>query len=591
MTPRAFYLEANGNSVFARFDGVAGAPSGPVLLLGPFGWEEVCSYRSRRAWARRLATDGHPTLRIDLPGTGDNPGGPRDPDRVAAWTRAASAAATWLSAQAGGEPVTAIGLGLGGLVAYEAALGGAPIGDLVLWNVPSSGATLVREIRAFSRLEASRLRLLNPDLKSDDPGDGSLTAAGFVLASGAVSDLKAIDLTARPLPRAGDRRVLLIGRDGLAPDPELRDAIQRNGAAVEEAPGHGWSAMMAVPHAAEPPWQTIDAVAGWLGRAGAASAGPTPGTQVATADVARFAVGDREVSEAPLIVNGADGILCEPSDPADRTGLTMLLLNAGAIRRIGPNRMWVELARRWAARGVTSVRLDLRGIGEADGPDGFEGDETRFYGPEFVEQLRGVMDAIQARQGSVRFGSLGLCSGAYWSLHAALEDDRLDTAFMLNPLALVWDETLPTRREAGKLRKLTQLVTYRRVLRGDIRLRRAPEILGALARRAAGALSARLRRGHGRLPDRPADPLGDALDRFRDQGKQGFVLFTGAEPLRLELERSGHLAQPDRWPNLHVELLAAPNDVHALQPPAVQSEVHARVDRAIERALAGPRSG
>ena len=36
----------------------------------------MCSYRSRREWAERLALAGYPTLRFDLPGSGDSAGAP-----------------------------------------------------------------------------------------------------------------------------------------------------------------------------------------------------------------------------------------------------------------------------------------------------------------------------------------------------------------------------------------------------------------------------------------------------------------------------------------------------------------------------------
>src|SRR5204863_2898926 len=44
------------------------------------------------------------------------------------------------------------------------------------------------------------------------------------------------------------------------------------------------------------------------------------------------------------------GILSEPDPNAPRAECCVLFLNPGAVRHIGPNRMWVEAARRWAAR-------------------------------------------------------------------------------------------------------------------------------------------------------------------------------------------------------------------------------------------------
>jgi hypothetical protein len=49
-----------------------------VVIVPPFGWEDVCSYRPLRFMARTFAGRGIPTLRYDLPGTGDSSGDARD---------------------------------------------------------------------------------------------------------------------------------------------------------------------------------------------------------------------------------------------------------------------------------------------------------------------------------------------------------------------------------------------------------------------------------------------------------------------------------------------------------------------------------
>ena len=61
------------------------------------------------------------------------------------------------------------------------------------------------------------------------------------------------------------------------------------------------------------------------------------------------------------------GVLGRAARRRPRRDLCAVFLNAGAVRRIGPNRLWVEAARRWARAGVPSVRMDLEGIGDADG--------------------------------------------------------------------------------------------------------------------------------------------------------------------------------------------------------------------------------
>ena len=111
----------------------------------------------------------------------------------------------------------------------------------------------------------------------------------------------------------------------------------------------------------------------------------------------------------------------------------MVLLNAGAVRRTGPSRMWVECARRWAADGLTILRLDVEGIGDSDGATTPYVKDDSLYVPELVPQVQSAIDFLQARTEGERFILGGLCAGAYWSFHAALRDPRVSAILMLNP--------------------------------------------------------------------------------------------------------------------------------------------------------------
>ena len=69
---RAVYVPTEPDATFGFLHPASGEGDGAaVLICPPFGWEDFCSYRSRRTWADALAAAGHPALRIDLPATGD----------------------------------------------------------------------------------------------------------------------------------------------------------------------------------------------------------------------------------------------------------------------------------------------------------------------------------------------------------------------------------------------------------------------------------------------------------------------------------------------------------------------------------------
>ena len=70
---RAALLAASEPVVFDAFTGIlqrAAEPAGaPVLMISPFGYEELCARAFWTVLAERLATAGLESLRFDLPGT------------------------------------------------------------------------------------------------------------------------------------------------------------------------------------------------------------------------------------------------------------------------------------------------------------------------------------------------------------------------------------------------------------------------------------------------------------------------------------------------------------------------------------------
>jgi len=468
------------------------------------------------------------------------------------------------------------------------------------------------------------------------------------------------------------RRALVLGRDGMEVKRDLPDLLRSAGAEVQVADGPGYGAMMQEPQDARTPVEVIERVGSWLregerepgrarepdaGRVAAIATGATGADEAGAGTSGVSAAGEAgagtsdasgageasagtsgasgasgatpievgeeeqmtiecagvEVRERPVFLQGPDGpmfgVLSEPV--GERSELTAVLLNAGPQRRIGPNRMWVEIARRWAARGVPALRLDCAGIGDSDGDPSVLARVTEFYRPTYAEQARAAVQALAQRGLPQRFVLLGLCAGSYWSVQTALADERVARVIMLNPRTLVFDEWRHARRRTRQLReKALRAQTWRKVLAGEIKVSAHLETGRTLLQRAVSAparVRARLTAPRGKAgsgsgsgsgpASAPApaggpaevgaarDPIEELFDELRDRGQRGLLLFTGKEVLRGELTDKGVLERMDRWPNLELAIKGTSADTHTLTPVWLQRQVHELVDRVLEEEL------
>jgi pimeloyl-ACP methyl ester carboxylesterase len=594
--PRPLYIASHGEWVFATLHEAHGpARDAAVLLCPPFGWEDMSSHRARREWASLLASEGFPVLRIDFPGSGDSSGGPHDGERLQSWTNAVEASARWLSSTTGARRIVAIGIGLGGAVAYRAVALGAAIDDLVLWGVSSRGRRHVRELRAFSYMESSRVEedaAKQPTV--EDASDGSLVVAGYALSADTQRELNELDLTELDCGRLASARVLLLERDGHAIDPRLLAAIEGCGANVTVTAGDGYAAMMMadLPHSVSA-HAVFDTVSAWLVRLGDAADDTTvraPLDAPETTGSAEMSMPDgTRVRETPITIahplGNPVGILTEPIGPA--VDLCAVWLNAGPQRRIGPNRMWVETARRWAALGVPTVRIDLAAIGDADGDSSALLEISSYYDGSYLDQVRVVLDALQARGLPARFLLGGLCAGAYWSLQAAQDDSRVAGAVVLNPGYLVYDGGVSNAilQGRGVASRLLKPSTWARVLRGQVtpsaHLAAAWTLLLALGRRLHSLPKRLLARG----ADADENEITRAFDRLSEQDQQVLILFAGEERLYLELLAAGRLAGLERWPNVSLVHIELAGDMHTLRPLSLQQDAGLLIDELLRREL------
>ncbi len=153
------------------------------------------------------------------------------------------------------------------------------------------------------------------------------------------------------------------------------------------------------------------------------------------------------------------GILTAPADtqPSSETLPIAVIFNSGLLHRSEPYRLNVLIARRLAALGIHTLRVDLAGKGDTPTR---EGDSNRFSV---------AMDWADIRQELVRlfgertFALMGICSGADNAIKLAISDEQVVGLVLMDAICPA-DSGYAKRKllakfgSAGFLRRLPQRV-------------------------------------------------------------------------------------------------------------------------------------
>ncbi len=375
---------------------------GGVVLFPPLAYDYRVAYPTFRVLAEQLAACGLAVLRFDYDGTGDSAGGPDDPDRIEAWLRSGECAVQLLR-DCGLTWIAAVGMRVGAPLAAMVAERSGYVDALVLWD-PLGGRRFVSEQKALARLTFG----------ASDQKDGSVEIPGLVLAEDTVRHLRQVDVaqTAGRLPD----KILCLTRDDRPADEKLQSRLADHD--VEWGIAHGQTDLLdRTPPFQLLPEQAMDTISTWLARVSPAKLLSVEPLTLRP-DVWFDSDDGPPVVESAFITGPAHlfGIATEPLQP--HGGPTIVFINVSNEHRIGPNRLWVDLARRWARMGFRSVRFDLSGLGDSGVWDGETPGAIRV--PENFDDVQTV-----ARYASPSDPSdvvlVGLCSSAYQAIDSAFE--------------------------------------------------------------------------------------------------------------------------------------------------------------------------
>lgn len=502
-----------------------------LIVVPPFGYEAICAQRCLRHLAEDAARTGLVAVRVDLDGTGNSAGDDLDPDRLDGWLASIDDACE-LARGAGADRLVLVGIRLGATLATLTAARRNDIAGLVAIAAVPRGKALLREARVLQMA----LGLVSP------PGevtDDTQELVGFALTAQTREALAATDLLA--LTRSPAPAVLLLDRDDLAANDAWAEHLASLGVQVDHERLPGYAEMMLDPHRAQVPQAIIDATVRF------AAARPVLNGRPDQADRTlqlhrriQWHSAGKLVSEE--VVRLDDCLVAMATRAAVSPTSAVILLNAGAVGQVGPNRLHVILARRLAAAGHLVVRFDISGIGDSDPRAGSA--ENVVYSTNALADVGIAVDWVR-RAGAVRVAVVGLCSGAYHAFRAALAGQAIDSVVAINPLTFYYKPGMPLDFAAFRVavdarryqKSMVSGSSWRKVWRGEVDLIRVAKVLLYRARdTAAHPLRDLLRRL--RVPLH--NDLGSDLDTLARRGVALRFIFAADDPGQgLLLEQGG----------------------------------------------------
>ena len=400
-----------------------------LVICNPFGFEEVCAHRSLRELAIAAAAAGIPALRFDYAGCGNSAGDEFQADMLGRWQRSVHEAVDGLKQACGVRQVCLLGLRLGALLATLAASERSDVAGLVLIAPVVRGRAYLRELTALAQTGAGT--------PTDVAPDGPLESAGFLMSVETRDALARLDL--QSLGRAPAARILIVERDDLPSAAPWAAALEQLGADVAVAAWPGYARMMDDPQRAQVPGEIVGGVLRHVKQ------WRMPGERASGADsdwgcMSQTVMADAGFQETAVQIDTGQStlfaVLTRLAGDSVPPGPALLMLTAGSVHAIGPNRLWVRLARRWVARGMTVLRLDVSGIG--DSPPRPGSIENVVYSPHALEDIAAALRYLKSLPGVGDCHLMGMCSGAYHAFKAAVAGHAVTSVFMINPLTYFW---------------------------------------------------------------------------------------------------------------------------------------------------------
>jgi pimeloyl-ACP methyl ester carboxylesterase len=430
-----------------------------------------------RRLADELSARGIWVLRFDYLGTGDSTGADGGSDQFDSAVADVGEAVAWLRRETGVSHVSLCGLRLGAVFALLAARKN-PVDALVLLAPVVSGRSYMRELSVVHKTWFDQLA---PPVRATQPQDGLLNVLGQVYSEQFQAQLQSIDLAAslKDVSAGPATRALIVHTRAAACEP-LRARLAALGVEVDSQPFDDFTTFFQETAFSVVPERVLTAAADWMAGGREANVEGMSDSRRIEWD-ADLTLNTPEAIERPVRVGAAGmfGVLCKPRRMA--AGASVLLItNTAASSHVGDSRLSVRMAREMARRGIPSLRFDCLGIGDSPSRVDALSTESTFnaiYSTATTDEVAAAAAWLKA-QGYRNVVSIGICSGGYSALRAALVEPSLTGTIAINLPVFhmpVDEEQTPVRRVAhnsmaGYANSILDVSKWKRLLTNRRRL-------------------------------------------------------------------------------------------------------------------------
>ena len=446
-----------------------------VVMCAAMGYEALCAHQSWRVLADKLAAAGLPTLRFDYPGAGDSLDDGNDPMPYDSWRRSIKEATAWMRETLGVQEIVLIGFRIGATLAAEA----GEASHLVQLAPVIKGSAYLRELRILSRMLADR----ESGPRERGVSESEINLEGFTTNASLLSAIKNIDLMQLLICPA--RRVLIMTEGSARHVEDYAARLVELGATVETMTLDNYEALAPARAPSPAPMSDFERIVAWARSGARPKLAPQPPAGVLcggffTERAVRFGEGD-----------SLAGVLCAPNNGKAKS--LVLLLNTGVNYHIGSGRSFVDCARRLAAKGVASLRMDSLGIGDSD-PVARGARSVLYREARHADVFRAIDWACE--NGFSDFYLAGVCSGATQAFLSAVTDSRIKGVVLgniqvftnpPNEAAIEAHLSLALGATSTYVAKAMSLRTWARVLTSEVAFSKLLAIVAGVLRRSGAA--------------------------------------------------------------------------------------------------------